>query len=295
MSGELSHQSCPLCRRSSGPSSAAPMTKLCEHCRTLVGSAFGGTRSAPRQDVQSAAVLNVPYSASLEYVFEPKSDPAPEGESFHFESESALEIEPSEKASTGFTEPTFDEDAIPGWDYSGGEWPVLLSQRKGNPLAQFKTAFVIIAILAIAAAFYFFLLPALQGQRPKPAAQERAPVIAQPAAPEADGQSAKPSQSSADSRSTPIEPVNSDGKFALQAAAFSTQSEAQALADNLKEAGVPSYVVSANLARRGRWFRVRVGRFNTAEDAQKFAADAQLRARSAGMSLQLMVVPYEQP
>jgi cell division septation protein DedD len=260
--------------------------------------------SAPRQDVQSAAVLNVPCRASLEYVFEPKSDPAPEGESFHFDSESALETEPSEEAATALTETIFDlvpedsqskEAAIPGWDYSGGEWPVLLSRRRHNPLAQFKTAFVIIAILAIAAAFYFFLLPALQGQRPKPAAQERAPVNAQPAAPEADRQSANASKTPVDSRSTPTEPVNTDGKFALQAAAFSTQSEAQALADNLKEAGVPSYVVSANLARRGKWFRVRVGRFSTAEDAQKFAADAQLRARSAGMSFQLMVVPYEQP
>jgi len=260
--------------------------------------------SAPRQDVQSAAVLNVPYSASLEYVFEPRSDPAPEGESFHFESESALETEPSEEASTALTETTFalvpedsqsKEAANPGWDYSGGEWPVLLSRREGNPLAQYKTAFAIIAILAIAAAFYFFLLPALQGQRPKPAAQERAPVIAQPAVPEADGQSANAGKTPPDSQSTPTEPVNVDGKFALQAAAFSTQSEAEALADNLKEAGVSSYVVSASLARRGKWFRVRVGRFNTTEDAQKFAGQAQLRARSAGMSLQLMVVPYEQP
>jgi cell division protein FtsN len=58
---------------------------------------------------------------------------------------------------------------------------------------------------------------------------------------------------------------------------------------------VPSYVVSADLARRGRWFRVRVGRFNTAEDAQKFAKEAQLRAKAAGMSLQLIVSQYEQP
>jgi cell division septation protein DedD len=113
--------------------------------------------------------------------------------------------------------------------------------------------------------------------------------------PQADGQSANASKTPPASQSTPTEPVNVDGKFALQAAAFSTQSEAEALAHNLKEAGVPSYVVSANLARRGKWFRVRVGRFNTAEDAQKFAGQAQLRARSAGMSLQLMVVPYEQP
>src|SRR3989442_3923374 len=181
MSGELAHQSCPLCRRSSGPSSAAPMTKLCGQCRTLVATALGGTVPAPRQVVQSAAVLNVPYSASLEYLFEVKSDAAPEGESFHFESESSLETESSEEAATALTETTFDlvpadsqskEAAIPEWDYSGGEWPVLLSRRKRNPLAQFKTAFVIIAILAIAAAFYFFLLPALQGQRPKLAAQE---------------------------------------------------------------------------------------------------------------------------
>jgi cell division protein FtsN len=58
---------------------------------------------------------------------------------------------------------------------------------------------------------------------------------------------------------------------------------------------VPSYVVSADIARRGRWFRVRVGRFNSAEDAQRFAGEAQQRAKAAGISLQLVVSQYDEP
>jgi cell division protein FtsN len=51
--------------------------------------------------------------------------------------------------------------------------------------------------------------------------------------------------------------------------------------------------VSADLPRRGKWFRVRVGRFNSADDAQKFAAEAQNRAKAAGLSLQLIGCQFD--
>jgi cell division septation protein DedD len=85
------------------------------------------------------------------------------------------------------------------------------------------------------------------------------------------------------------------GQFSLQAAAFPTQSGADEFAEKLKQAGLASYVVPADIARRGRWFRVRVGRFDSAENAQKFAGEAQRRARSAGLSLQLIVCQYGKP
>ncbi|MFY9574882.1 MAG: SPOR domain-containing protein, partial [Blastocatellia bacterium] len=88
---------------------------------------------------------------------------------------------------------------------------------------------------------------------------------------------------------------NVQGRFSLQAAAFPTEAAADEFAEKLKQAGVPSYVVNADLARRGRWFRVRIGRFNTAEDAQRYSSEAQLRARASGTSLQLIVCQYEQP
>src|SRR5215510_465455 len=309
MSDELAHESCPLCRRPSGPSSAVPaVTKLCEQCRSLVAAAFTGKMPAARQSAQSAAVLNLPSSAGLEYRFEVNPDPLPAADSLDLES--ALETEPNEETAARLSETRFDsvsedshgkEAELPEWDYSHGDWPVVLSPARRNPLAKFKNVLVGIGIFVMAVAFYFFLLPALQGQRPKPAAQERAPVAPKPAPPEASSQSAKSSEAAPPSSTAATPPneggesLSAHGKFALQAAAFASKAEAEALADKLKQAGVPSYVVSADLTRRGRWFRVRVGSFNTAEDAQTFAADAQSRAKSAGMSLQLMVVPYEQP
>ena len=63
----------------------------------------------------------------------------------------------------------------------------------------------------------------------------------------------------------------------------------------MKRAGVPAYTVAAEIAGRGKWFRVRVGRFETANDAEKFASEARLRARASGLNLQLIVCSYETP
>jgi cell division septation protein DedD len=61
----------------------------------------------------------------------------------------------------------------------------------------------------------------------------------------------------------------------------------------LVRAGVPAYIMSIDIPRRGKWFRVRVGRFPTADEAGKYAPQARQRARAAGISLELIVCDFE--
>jgi cell division septation protein DedD len=85
-------------------------------------------------------------------------------------------------------------------------------------------------------------------------------------------------------------------KHALQAMASQNQAEALQLAERLKGAGVPAYMVVADLGSRGRWFRVRIGGFATPADAQRFVAEVRTRARVAGVPLKdLNVCDYEKP
>jgi cell division protein FtsN len=85
-------------------------------------------------------------------------------------------------------------------------------------------------------------------------------------------------------------------RHALQALASSSEAEANLFAAKLVSAGIPAYVIPADIERRGKWYRVRIGGFNTAQEAQRFIADARLRAKAAGINLKdLNVVDYERP
>lgn len=206
------------------------------------------------------------------------------------------------------------EEPLPAWDYSRSEYPVLMGPPRGRSFAKFKVPFALLILFAVGAGFYYFIYPQISRDQPLPT--DSVPVVLAPEPRESTPKSAdstaqsqpqstpteapatveaQPAQQAARDAAVPSEIGDAKGRFALQAAAFPTEAGADELAAKLKAAGLPSYVVSADLARRGRWFRVRVGRFNTAEDAQKYAAEAQLRAKAAGMSLQLIVSQYDQP
>jgi cell division septation protein DedD len=221
-----------------------------------------------------------------------------------------------ESMSTASTAAVADpwEEPLPAWDYSRNEWPVLMGPPRKRSFAKFKIPFALLVILAFGAGFYYFIYPQISRNKALPT--DSAPLVL---APEPRESAAKPADSTAQSQAPSVpsdaaasegarpkpaavrdaavasEVIDSKGRFTLQAAAFPTQAGADELAQKLKAAGLPSYVVSVDLARRGRWFRVRVGRFNTAEEAQRFAGEAQLRAKAAGMSVQLIASQYEQP
>jgi cell division septation protein DedD len=208
------------------------------------------------------------------------------------------------------------ENPLPAWEYSQNEWPVLVGPRRGGPFTRFKAPIAVFVILAFATGSYYLVYrqtsPRLVTDSPAPI---RASRVAEPRA------SATPAADSAAQDKAQLPPANApveaepkvtqpavndaapalnedsgaQGHFALQAASFPNRAAADEFAEKLKAAKVPSYIVSVDLPRRGTWFRVRVGRFNTAEDAQRFAAEAQVRARATGMPLELIVSRYDQP
>ena len=195
------------------------------------------------------------------------------------------------------------EEPLPAWDYSQNEWPVLVGPHKRTVPRQ-RAAIAASIILLVLVLFYLVVY------RPANAERRTTDNVIQTGEAESSASSVareeqkQPAQLSSDNTSAANETVPSQsvyenkdgpGKFSLQAAAFPTEVGANEFAEKLKGAGVPSYVVSADVARRGRWFRVRVGRFNSADEAQRFAGEVQLRGRTTGLALQLIVCQYEQP
>jgi septal ring-binding cell division protein DamX len=60
------------------------------------------------------------------------------------------------------------------------------------------------------------------------------------------------------------------GKFTVQVASYREKQDALVLADRLTRKGYQSFVAEANLPGKGKWYRVRVGRFGTRKEAASF-------------------------
>lgn len=199
------------------------------------------------------------------------------------------------------------DDPLPPWDYSHNEWPVLVESSNPASLTRKQVSIAAIVLLVCAVGLYFLIF---RSSTPEPAAASSQGTSspsadAEPGASAAETQRSdvptQPANTSGEAAGTQAASVGASGEgkspglFSLQAAAFATQVGADEFAEKLKQAGLPSYVEPADIARRGRWFRVRVGRFNAAEEAQRFVGEAQLRARAAGIAVQLIVCQSGRP
>lgn len=229
----------------------------------------------------------------------------------HMNAESDAQVwestEPSkDPLATGALFETPDAETLnPEQHYSEQEWPVLMVPARRSSFNKVRAAMVILTLIVSVAAVYFLIyLPLSGGKHENSLAVREVSAAAVPAASSAGAETRTPaaepttiSQSKLDAgTSSKQEPSIGDvrGQFSLQAAAFPVESGAAEFAEKLKRAGLPSYVVSADVAKRGTWYRVRVGRFESAEAAKLYAAEAQLRSKASGVSLQLIVCPYEQ-
>jgi cell division septation protein DedD len=66
-------------------------------------------------------------------------------------------------------------------------------------------------------------------------------------------------------------------RFAVQLASYRTRPRAEGLRAMLEDVGYGAYVVVSNVPPSGRYYRVRVGPFNTREEAQEIALNMQDR------------------
>ncbi|HJQ70717.1 MAG TPA: SPOR domain-containing protein [Blastocatellia bacterium] len=197
------------------------------------------------------------------------------------------------------------ENPLPAWEYSKSEYPVLLGLRKKTNQKRFF--WIIVAGLLIV----FFVIGYFVMARPDAADSNNGPRASEPSdtpgaaeanpAASAAGQQGAPGETVTDAapaqsiKSAASTEFGSVGSLTLQTAAFPDEAGANEFTKKLISAGIPAYVVPADLQGKGRWFRVRVGRFSNADDAKKYAVQSRLRAKAAGMNVDFIVVEYGKP
>jgi cell division protein FtsN len=216
------------------------------------------------------------------------------------------------------------DDPLPAWEYSRNEYPLYVGISERNSSHRLKSLLIPAVLIVLLIAGYFALQSrsnAPQDQQAASPEQNRA-ESALPGAPPQATDAAKPASDGAQQSAAapsgatagagdetknvekndeaPSAPANASAgtqwRHALQALASPSEDEANLFAQRLVSAGIPAYVVPADINHRGKWFRVRVGGFNTAQEAQKFISEARVRAKAAGINLKdLNVVEYEKP
>jgi len=71
-------------------------------------------------------------------------------------------------------------------------------------------------------------------------------------------------------RPAPAEAARGGLRFTLQVSSFQEQPEARALVEKLRARGYNPYTIVSNVPGRGRWYRVRVGKFASRQAAETF-------------------------
>ncbi|HWP45184.1 MAG TPA: SPOR domain-containing protein [Blastocatellia bacterium] len=238
------------------------------------------------------------------------SDPSEQAQSYDlavqdYETEPATDVEGEGHAASA--DPW--EEPLPAWEYSRNEWPLTAGVAQQAKKTSYRKPMIIALVLAGAIGLYYFVFrpSAEEGQSPNtrvaPASGGAATSDASqnPAATETAEPDQASSQPATEEDSVETRPVATeapsadatpaDGAYTLQVAALPDEASAREYSERLMRAGISTYIVPVQSGRR-KFFRVRVGRFKTAEDAQKYAAQSRLRARAAGMSLDFLVVEY---
>lgn len=68
-------------------------------------------------------------------------------------------------------------------------------------------------------------------------------------------------------------PSQNDGSWTVQLSAYQDRGEADRFADGLRNKGYAPYIVEANIPGKGTWFRVRMGRFGSKDQATRYMDD----------------------
>lgn len=220
--------------------------------------------------------------------------------------------EPVTEAQAATEESAVDpwDDPLPAWEYSRNEWPIVVEAQQESKFAKLKVPIAIGVLAVLGLLIYFAFWPT--AEKPQEQISVATPDLSQQPRPEAEtvatGDAQTPTTTPASNVATtaPIQTIpaqnaasdegNGQWRYSLQAMASQNEEEAKQFAERLVRSGVAAYVVSADLGQRGKWHRVRVGRFTTAEEATRFINEARERAKAAGVALKnLNLCAYEKP
>ncbi len=204
-------------------------------------------------------------------------------------------------------------DPLPAWESSRNEWPVLMEPPKPSRFSKLKIPIAIVLLVAsLAALFFVVILPLMKSNTPEPARSTVKPTPNEtrpnaPAPPPTQTETAQPNAQTAtpppatsptatSPTATSPTPDLNEGAITLQVMSSPSETEAKGMADKLTRAGISAYVIAAEIKGKGRWYRVRAGRFSTREEAQRYAEQSKARARAAGLKVETMIpVDYEKP
>lgn len=132
--------------------------------------------------------------------------------------------------------------------------------------------------------------PALQPQAfaalvppPPPAPEVPGNTAEKPVPPPAPAPAAEPGKKPAAPPPEPAKKPAEAGQWTVQFGSSSQRADADRLAAMLLDYGYAPFVAVADLPGKGRYYRVRVGRFASKEQAEKLRAEAQQKHRMAGV------------
>lgn len=82
----------------------------------------------------------------------------------------------------------------------------------------------------------------------------------------------------APSKPAPVIQTNpTPARYSIQVGSYTNVDEAHAMVGSWKTRGYQAFLVSADIPGKGRWYRVRLGGFNTKEEAQSYLNELTLR------------------
>ncbi|HKU38798.1 MAG TPA: SPOR domain-containing protein [Polyangiales bacterium] len=79
--------------------------------------------------------------------------------------------------------------------------------------------------------------------------------------------------------SKPAPQAHGDGEFSLQVASYDSKAAADAFASALRARGHTTFITTAEVEGRGRYYRVRLGPFSTRQQAEEYRRDFEARER----------------